>query len=184
MGHRWQDVLGNLAIAMLVAVLAIGCTKTASGEQQPIASPTTSAAAPSTTIDPQADAKAAIEEAYKRWSADVSAANRNPAGAYNRLDDHMMGDALKTMQVFIIDRRHRGLVARGTVRFGPPRILSVSGSEAVAQSCVDSSKFVDYRAGKLVKDSEGTIRSYRITFTFADGWKVSGFTSREARCAA
>jgi hypothetical protein len=120
--------------------------------------------------------------AYRAWWADVIAANRDPSGGYTRLADHMAGDGLKTMQVFIIDRRHRGLVARGPLKVGPPEILSLSSSRATVQGCVDATKFVDYRAGKLIENSSGTVQSYRVGLTLAGGWKVTSFSSKESRC--
>lgn len=79
---------------------------------------------------------------------------------------------------------HRGLVARGTPKFGALRITSLTGNRATAPSCIDSTRFLDYRGGKLVENSAGTIRSYRLGFTLAKTWKVSSFSSREASCAA
>ena len=181
--QRTQRTLGGLLAAVLIALLVSGCTGNTSG-QPAVTVPATSADSPSTTADPQALARAAVEAAYRAWAADVTAANRDPVGAFGRLAEHMSGDALKTMQVYIIDRRHRGLVARGTPKFGALRITSLKGNRAAAQSCIDSTRFFDYRGGKLVDNSAGTVRSYRLGFTLAKTWKVSSFSSREARCVA
>lgn len=123
-----------------------------------------------------------MQAAYRAWWADVIAANRDPAGAYARLANHMAGDGLKTMQVFIVDRRDRGLVARGPLKVGPPQILSLSSTRATVQGCVDATEFVDYRAGKLVKNSSGSVQTYRVGLTLAGGWKVTSFSSKESRC--
>lgn len=182
-----QGSLSGLLAAILVALLASGCTGTTSTSgQQPNSStePATSTRTPTTTADPQAQARAAVQATYRAWTADITAANRDPAGAFDRLALHMSGDALKTFQVFIIDRRHRGLVGRGTPKFGALKITSLARNRATAQSCIDSTRFFDYRGGKLVEHSAGTIRSYRIGFTLAKTWKVSSFSSRQANCVA
>ena len=165
-------------------LLAVGCTGTAGSHPPSSTSPAIAAQRPTTTADPQASARAAVEATYRAWAADVTAANRDPAGAFGRLAQHMSGDALKTMQVYIIDRRHQGLVARGTPRFGALRVTSLARNRATAQSCIDSTRFFDYHNGKLVANSAGTIRSYRLGFTLAGTWKVSGFSSKQADCVA
>jgi hypothetical protein len=129
-------------------------------------------------------ARAAVEATYRGWAADITAANRDPSGAFSRLAQHMSGNALKTFQVFIIDRRHRGRVGRGTPKFGDLKITSLTRNRATAQSCIDSTHFFDYRDGKLVENSAGTTRSYRLGFTFAGTWKVSSFSSKRANCIA
>ena len=182
-GRGWRGI-GVLVMVTLVCVLAAGCGSAAGDATT---TPSTTApggrsAASSTTADPQAAARAAVIAAYQAWWADVIAANRDPVGGYPRLADHMAGDGLKTMQVFIIDRRHRGLVARGTLKVGPPEILRLAGSRASVQGCVDATGFVDYRAGELVKNSSGTVQSYRVGLTLAGGWKVTSFSSKESKC--
>jgi hypothetical protein len=165
---RHSHRLDGLVAAVLVAVLAGACTGSAKGDQ-PSSTPSTASLAtlPTTTTNSQALARVAVEATYRGWTADVTAANRDPAGAYKRLPEHMTGDALKTMQVYIIDRRHHGLVARGAPKFGTLRITSLTKDHATAQSCIDSTRFLDYRDGQLVEGSAGTVRSYRIGFTLA-----------------
>ena len=184
--HPPPRALGGLLAAVLVGVLASGCT---SDTRSPQASQTTpgtpgTSSLPATTADPQAPARAAVEATYRGWAGDITAANRDPSGAFSRLAQHMSGNALKTFQVFIIDRRHRGLVGRGTPKFGALKITSLTTNRATAQSCIDSTHFFDYRDGKLVENSAGTIRSYRLGFMFAGTWKVSSFSSKRANCVA
>jgi hypothetical protein len=173
--------LGGLLAAVL---LASGCTGIASSQPPSSTSPAISTRSPTTTADPEALARGAVEATYRGWAADITAANRDPSGAFGRLAQHMSGNALKTFQVFIIDRRHRGLVGRGTPKFGALKITSLTRNRAAAQSCIDSTRFFDYRDGKLVANSAGTVRSYRLGFTLAKTWKVSSFSSKQANCAA
>lgn len=173
-------------LLLLVALTVTACTASSGSEQREGTSPTTasSTGASSTTGDAQAAAKAAVVAAYRVWLSDVIAANRDPVGAYGRLDDHMSGDALKTMQVYIIDRRHRGLVARGTVRVGTPEVVSLQDRHAQVQGCVDATHFPDYQGGKLVPNSAGTVRLYLVTMANLGGWKVTSFSTKESTCVA
>jgi hypothetical protein len=184
-GGRARRDAPVLVALLLGVMLAAGCSSAAGDtDGNPgTTAPTATTAAPPTTADPLAAARAAVLATYRAWWADVIAANRDPVGGYARLADHMAGDGLKTMQVFIIDRRHRGLVARGALKVGPPEIVALSRGRATVRGCVDATDSVDYQAGKLVRNSSGTVRSYRVGLTLAGGWKVTSFSSKESRCA-
>jgi hypothetical protein len=167
----------------LVAVLAAGCDAAAGDTDGPpgTAAPTGVTAAP-TTADPEQAARAEVLETYRAWWGDLIAANRDPVTGYERLDDHMTGDALKTLQVFIIDRRHQGLETRGQVEIGAPEI-SVKGRQATATGCVDATRSVTYRGGKRLANSAGSIKSYTVRFASSSGgWKVTNFSSKESKC--
>lgn len=168
----------------LVVVLAGGCDSAAGDTDGPpgTSAPTGTTAAPTTTADPVAAAKAEVLETYRAWWGDLIAANRDPSAGYQRLDDHMTGDALKTLQVFIIDRRHQGLETRGEVKVGTPAV-SVNGRQATATGCADATRSVSYRDGKRLANSAGSIKSYSVRFTSSSGgWKVTNFSSKESKC--
>ena len=170
-------------MAALAVLLAAGCESAAGDTDEPsvTAAPATTAAPP--TTDPVAAARAAVLETYRGWWGDLIAANRNPARGYDRLDDHMTGDALKTLRVFIIDRRHQGLETRGEVKVGMPTV-SVSGPQATATGCVDATRSFTYQHGKRLANSAGSVKSYTVKFTSSrgGGWKVTNFSSKESRC--
>ena len=148
----------------LVAVLAAGCdSATGDTDGPPGTSAPTGATAAPTTADPEQAARAEVLETYRAWWGDLIAANRDPSAGYERLDDHMTGDALKTLQVFIIDRRHQGLETRGEVKVAPPEV-SVSGRQATATGCVDATRSLTYRNGKRLANSAGSIKSYSVRF--------------------
>lgn len=176
--RQWGRVVA--AGALLLLVVVAGCQS--SGDQP---APPSTARSATTTSDPLVAARAAVVATYRAWWDDILAANRDPAGASGRLEDHMSGDALKALRVFISDRRAQGLVGRGTTKIGPPTILRVTASQATVQGCVDATRFVDYRAGRLVPDSAGHVRSYQARLTNVRGrWMVAGFSAKESRCVA
>ena len=185
-GRVGYRVLG-LLVAAVIALPMSGCDAASGRGHSTGTSSTRTGAAPgsamttSTTVDPEAAAKAEIAATYRAWWADLVAANRDPVGADDRLDDHMTGDALKTVQVFIIDRRTQGLVTRGAIAVGTPKV-SVRDRQATATGCVDATRSTSYRDGRPVPNSQGSVRSYTVRFTFSGGWKVTNFSSKESRC--
>lgn len=176
----------SLLLVALLMVLA-GCQGASSDRPVPPASdPTqsTSAPSPSTTVDPQAAARAAVVAAYRAYWADVVVASHTADWQSPRLDDHARGQPVQAVRNHLLLLKQEGLVGRGDMRLAP-KVVSLTASTAKIEDCQDLTGFLKYDAktGALRDRPSGNRYLAKATLTRIDGqWLVTQVAQAVAVC--
>ncbi len=182
----------TLRASLIVVALLVGLTgcQRASADRPvpPAAEPTQSAPTPSlsssTTIDPQAAAKAAVLASYRAYWADVVAASQTADWQSPRLDDHARGQPVQATRNHLLLLRQQALVGRGDMRLAP-KIVSLKANAAKIEDCQDLTGFLkhDAKTGALRDRPSGNRYMAKATLTRIDGqWLVTQVAQAVAVC--
>ena len=174
--------LTTAAVLGFVALLAVSCSKSASGKADP-ATTTTSATPTSAATTPTTTPEEAVVAGYRAfWDGYLKAADpmdpRNPV-----LAQVATGEELQQVQKAFLARQSAGEVIRGTLDLVPVA-GSVNGSSATVIDCyADHTGIYDSASGAR-KDQDSGVR-HRVTVNLVlDGttWKVSTITREGDGC--
>ena len=168
-----------MAVVLLLVALA-GCgggrdgggaTATTPGASGSSSAATT--AAPATA----ADAKAAVQAAYRAFWGDVVAVGKTADWQSPRLAAHATGPALAQLRAQFREVKAQGWVAKGTVTVPAAAEVSVSGTKATIRVCVDTTRYgrFDPAANRWIDPPGGQPNQHRDAL-LADGqgtWKVA-----------
>lgn len=173
-----------LAVVVLVAVnLAsdtgpeVTATSTPPGSIEP--------AAP-TTLDPQAEARAAVLDAYVNSYQLAIAVGKEESPDLDdpRLTQYSTGTALLAKQRALADNMGKGLVYFGDAELHPT-VVELGRDRAVVVDCsIDTTGLVHAKTGEVAQDG-GNGEGLAITaeLIVVDGvWKVNHFTNEKRSC--
>lgn len=123
----------------------------------------------------------AAEEAF------YTAAYTNDAAA-PALAATMVDPALSQARQFLLSAKYDGYVGRGTFSLGQPRVISVSDSTAIVESCVYGGVVeVDAATGKPAPAPFGTASEETVRSTLLRAspgpWKISQNSVTEGKCS-
>jgi hypothetical protein len=172
-GSRWRELL--VAVLLLASALA-GCGDGRDGaDVEPMTSANgpssvTTSAAPTTA----ADAKVAVERAYRAFWDDVVAVGRTADWQSPRLAEHATGAALAQLRAQFREVKAQGWIAKGTVKVSPV-VVSVSRTKATVRDCVDTTRYgrFDPKTNRWIDPPGGQPDAERFELVFDNGWKVA-----------
>ena len=169
-----------MVLIVLIAAVAVGLLLRAGNDSTPPAP-----LPPSTTVHPQAAAKAAVLDAYREsFEAFVTVAS-DPAGEPDdaRLEQHKVGNALLAAQATILRLRRDGQVYRGSVEVHPA-VVELGPDTATVQDCgIDRTSTIDLRTGQIVSPPGTEGSAATATFRLIEGvWKQNEFKDEKRRC--
>ena len=188
---------GSRAIVILVAVLilaagALGAVLILSDNEsdvgtttqqttKPVATPSTP-----TTVDAQAQARAAVIDAYKKSYAEFVAAAKeaSPNPDDPRLARYSSGAALIAKQRSLADLRSKGQVLTGDIELHPSVVALGSAIATVVDCNIDRTARIDGRTGSTVVGAgTGAFGASSAKLRLEGGvWKVTDFTDEKRSC--
>ena len=188
---------GSRAIVILVAVLilaagALGAVLILSDNEpdvgtttqqttKPVATPSTP-----TTVDAQAQARAAVIDAYKKSYAEFVAAAKeaSPNPDDPRLARYSSGAALIAKQRSLADLRSKGQVLTGDIELHPSVVALGSDTATVVDCNIDRTARIDGRTGSTVVGAgTGAFGASSAKLRLEGGvWKVTDFTDEKRSC--
>jgi len=188
---RMSHLAGLLALCVLVACLAVGCS---SGRRSSTPKPPpTSTSAP----DPNAATKDAVLKAWRAAEDAFYQAEADPRGVFSAaLDATMVDPELQLVRRNLAADEHSGFIGRGAWDLGAPRVTSLTPGDhptkATVVSCIhDTQVLVDEKTGQPSSGPSGTPDWLGATSTMVltdSGWKLSdqsgvANTDRAIACA-
>lgn len=171
-----------LAAALALGVLA-GCASAAPSPQKSAAgddTPTLPAVA-----TPPGSPRAQARQAYLGMWQEYVAASRTADYQDPALDRYAAGSALSVLTHGLYQEHQEGIVTRGQPTFDPAvTIVKGSPAQAGVTDCADSSRWLDYKAGKPVSGQPSGRRSITADLElFGATWKVTYLNvGREGTC--
>ena len=176
-------VLAGLLIAAVVASILV-FSRDDSGSRNPSGQPSTQ---PSTTAaDPEATARAAVLDAYRKsfeqFVEVASDPNAPPDDA--RLAEHTTGNALIARQAGIFRLRTDGQVFTGSIELHPTVVELGGGTATVADCNIDRTSTVDIATGKVLSPpaTEGAAVTSKLRVDASGVWKQYEFKDEKRTC--
>ncbi|MBV8981560.1 MAG: hypothetical protein JO086_11720 [Acidimicrobiia bacterium] len=171
----------SIRVAAAIAVAAVGLAACGGGST-PKARPV---AARTTTTDVNAKVIAdyrGYDELYRRVTAAPDPHNPTLDAT---LGEHMTGDELRQVHLYLLDRATRGLVLRGVSDLNP-KVVSVQGNTAIVDDCIiDHGHQYDAKTGALRDDPGDTKHGFESTLLLEGGtWKVAKVVEKAGVCPA
>jgi hypothetical protein len=185
---------GSRAIVILVAVLilaagAVGAVLILSDDESDVGTttqPTAAQVTTPTTVDAQAQARAAVIDAYKKSYAEFVAAAKeaSPNPDDPRLARYSSGAALIAKQRSLADLRSKGQVLTGDIELHPSVVALTSDTATVVDCNIDRTARIDGRTGSTVVGAgTGAFGASSAKLRLEGGvWKVTDFTDEKRSC--
>lgn len=187
---------GSRAIVILVAVLilaagAVGAVLILSDDESDVGTTTQPTVAPvttptPTTVDAQAQGRAAVIDAYKKsYEGYIAVAKEvSPSPNDPRLTQFSTGTALIAKQRALADNKGKGLVLIGDAKLHPTVIELGPDAATVVDCAIDTTGLADARTGAVVVGAgpaEGGAITAKLT---REGgvWKVANFKDEKRSC--
>ena len=176
---EWH-ILRLVLPACLAAVAVAGCGHATAADHSPTTSSTLSSAA---------------RAVLSGWTAAQNAfadAERQPNGAYSpALTATMVDPELTNVRRQLLGDEHAGLIGRGSVDLGHPKVVSLSNSSATVTSCIyDALVLVDAKTGSpapgpLGQPAHAFVRSTMVPVSTggSPAWKEADSSVSEGACA-
>ena len=164
-------------VALGVAAICSGC-----GGSDPAGSGSTSSTSASTTTNPQTGA---VVAAYRAEQAAFSEAVLTANAYLPELAATMTNPQLQLVERNLLGEQHDGVVGTGSVQLHP-RLVSVSGNQAVVKDCLYSTQELVYAATRkpvppVMPPEHDGVRSV-LTQDASGTWKVSQQAVTEGHC--
>ena len=143
--HRHKAATWCAIAALAVALTGCGGEDNTHGGGQ--TTPTTQAAEPTKTTDPQEAEKAAVLAAYEGFTREEIKAYRKASMEGTRLKDFATLDALSEIELDLMQMQEAGTVVRGDIGHEAKVTalnLKAKVPEATIKDCVDLSKYQTY----------------------------------------
>ncbi|WP_435057665.1 hypothetical protein [Streptomyces sp. bgisy060] len=183
--NRWLRRAVVAATALSVAVTAAGCS--GSGEKKETASPSPTV---SKSADPQAEAKAAVEQTYRSyWDAQAKAFEKVDVRDTG-LEKYSFDQAYSKVLADVANMKIKGSAMRGAPQI-KPEVTAVSLEESPKKAsitdCVDVSKWtlVDAKTGKELELPKNRLTRFVVSAsarTVGDEWKIVELTRQDRTC--
>ncbi len=181
-----------IAVAVVVAIVAVvgvlvvrnqGGGSTASDKIDPVV---TLPANPPASVDPAAETKAAIIDAYKKGEELFVAIGRDPQGDPfdPRLKQYLAGDALFAVGSSLQINRTKGQVFQGQMETHPT-VVSINGDAATLHDCnFDHTAGVELATGKQVSppDAHPSLVTVEMQRSSDGQWRDVTFKDMKAPC--
>ncbi len=184
-GMAWPRIrFGTLPMVVLVAV-AVFCAS-CGGSPSATGGGSTTSSVRSTTTSTNAQATGVLA-AYRASQAAFDQAIQQADATLPALAQTMTGGELDSVRRSLVADQTNGIVGKGTVQLNP-KVISVTGNDAVVRDCLFSSLELVYSAtGKPVPpvtppEHDGVQAT--LTQTSPGTWKVSGEHVSEGSCPA
>jgi hypothetical protein len=139
-----------------------------------------------TTLDAQAQARAAVIEAYKKSYQGFIAVGKEtlPNPIDPRLTDYSTGTALVAKQRALADNKSKGLVLTGDAELHPTVIELGSDTATVVDCAIDRTGLADARTGAVAVgpgNGEGGALTAKL-IREGGAWKVTSFKDEKRSC--
>ena len=184
---HWSTIPLLVAIAAGLAALAylFATADDESSSSGPVTTVSSGPVVTTTTVDLQAEAKAAILEAHRVATAAFVAVGSDPNARPDdpRLEQHKIGAALLASQASIDRLRKAGQVFRGAVEVHPT-VIELSSDTATVEDCaVDRVSIVDVATGLVIEPEVAAPSAAQVSFKLVDGvWKQNAFVDLKRSC--
>lgn len=181
---RFRTRSRSLPMVVLVALAVISASCGGSNSATGGGSTTTSDRPTTSTTSPQTSA---VLAAYRASQAAFDQAIQQADATLPALAQTMTGGELDSVRRSLVADQTNGIVGKGTVQLNP-KVISVTGNDAVVRDCLFSSLELVYSAtGKPVPpvtppEHDGVQAT--LTQTSPGTWKVSGEHVSEGTCPA
>ncbi|MDH6710917.1 hypothetical protein P3T27_007668 [Kitasatospora sp. MAA19] len=147
-GRMFSAATALLCTAGLLTACSSGSDSAAPPLTTANSAPATTSSAPSPTVDPTADAKAAVLVAYRgMWDVTVKAYNAGSLDGVDNLETYTRDKALAGIKVAVAYYQKNNLVVKGQPKLSPQiqaLDLSSSPARATIRDCIDSSDFLPF----------------------------------------